>query len=274
MTTTSLTSNAIHRKQAAPRTLGELLILFEYKMAREISRGSITAKRDLSTARCTVKKFEQMHEAPARLIWLDDLVEIDQQLIAYLEGKGIVHQSAIQYVRNKDKLLEFAHARRWTCKKFELLQSWKPSRLALKGNAGGGLGVIDDAIARGRRPCDYTPKDFFAWRQAQLERGRSLLTVDTEQSHFRKRLRRAGLQKAFLRFSLGRKNPSVYAAKLDGLNPNLRREIEMVLEWKTAENVPGRDAKLAIRPPSAWNLRKILLQLCGFANRWSKKTAD
>ena len=123
MTTTSLTSNAIHRKQAAPRTLGELLILFEYKMAREISRGSVTAKRDLSNARCTVKKLEEMHGVPARLIWLGDLVEIDQQLIAYLEGKGIVHQSAIQYVCNKDKLLEFAHARGWACKKFEFLQS-------------------------------------------------------------------------------------------------------------------------------------------------------
>jgi hypothetical protein len=69
----------------------------------------------------------------------------------------------------------------------------------------------------------------------------------------------------FACFDLSSRNPSAYATKVDQLHPDLRREIEAVLEWKTVEYVPGRNAKLAIRPPSERNLRKTLLQVCGFA---------
>jgi hypothetical protein len=240
------------------------MVLIESSMAGEIGRGSV-AKRHLTDARTTVRYLERQHKVPAQFIRLDDLVEIDAQLITYVEAQGINHESAIQYACNKNKLLEQAHAFGWTCESFELRQAWKPLRLALKGHARGALGIINDAIGNVIRPREFTEQHVLAWKRAQLASGRSLLTVTTDECHFRTQLRSEGLQKILPHFDLSSKKPSAYAAKLEELHPDLRRELETVIRWKTAEYVPGRDAKLAIRPPSARNLRKALLQLCGFA---------
>jgi len=250
---------------AGPQTLAELMLLVEGSMAGEISRGSVGAKRHISDARTTARHLQQMLGVPTQIIRLDDLVEIDPQLVAYIEAQGISHESAIQYVCDKNKLLEHAHALGWTCDSFSLRQAWQPVRAALKGDARGAIGIIEDAIRRVVQPCQYTQQHLLAWKQAQLEYGRSLLTLNTEECHFRRQLRRAGLEKMFACFDLSSKNPAAYAAKVDQLHPDLRREIEAVLEWKTVEYVPGRNAKLAIRPPSERNLRKTLLQVCGFA---------
>jgi Phage integrase family len=252
-------------KDRGPQTLAECMVLFESSMANEISCDSVAAKRRISAARNTAKRLQQLLGTPVHLIRLDDLVEIDSKLVAYVEAQGINHQSAIQYVCDKNKLLEHAHAVGWTCASFALRQAWKPVRAALKGDARGASGIIEDAIRRVVRPCQYTQRHLLAWQQAQLKYGRSLLTLTAEECHFRRQLRRAGLEKMFACFDISSKNPSVYAARLDQLHPDLRREIETVMEWKTAVYVSGRDAKLAIRPPSQRNLRKALLQVCGFA---------
>jgi hypothetical protein len=254
-----------HTSGAGPQTLADLMLLIEDNMSAEIGRGSVAAKRYLTDARTTTRYIERLCKVPAQCILLDDLVAIDSELIAFVEAEGINHESAVQYACNKNRLLEKAHASGWTCEAFELRQAWKPLRLALKGHARGASGIINNAIGNAIRPREFTEQHVLAWIQAQLASGRSLLTVTADECHFRTQLRKAGLQKMLPRFDLSSKRPSDYAAKPEKLHPDLLRQIETVIWWKTAERVDGRDAKLSIRPPSASNLRKALLQLCGYA---------
>jgi hypothetical protein len=241
------------------------MVKIEASMADEISRGSAAAKRHISNARTAAKKIEQTLGVLAEFILLDDLVEVDSQLVACVEEKGIDHQSAVQYVCEKNKLLDQAHAVGWTCEGYELRQSWRPIRAALEGHARGALGIVDAAIRSAVRPREYTEQPLIAWIQTQMGHGRSPLTVTADECNFRKQLRDAGLQKSFPGFDLSSKNPEAYTAKLSELDPRLRRQIETLIRFKTAEHVRGRDAKLAIRPPSARNLLRALLQLCGYA---------
>lgn len=255
---------------AGPQTLADLMLLIESSMSGEIGRGSVAAKRYLTDARTITRYIERLCKLPAQSIRLNDLVEIDAELIAFVEGEGINRESAVQYSCNKNKLLEKAHASGWTCESFELRQDWKPFRSVLKGHARGTFGIINDAVRDAIRPCEFTEQHVLAWTQAQLASGRSLLTVTADECHFRTQLRRAGLQKMLPGFDLGSKAPPTYAATPNELDPGLLCQIESVITWKTAECVPGRDAKLAIRPPSATNLRKALLQLCGYAMKKHK----
>jgi hypothetical protein len=138
------------------------MLLLEDDMAGEISRGSAVAKRHISNARTTARHLQQMLGVPTQIIRLDDLVEIDPQLVAYIEAQGISHESAIQYVCHKNKLLEHAHALGWTCHSFSLRQAWQPVRAALKGDARGAIGIIEDAIRRVVQPCQYTQQHLLA----------------------------------------------------------------------------------------------------------------
>jgi hypothetical protein len=205
---------------------------------------------------------------PIESIHLDDLVEIDSRLIAYIKGLDGDHQSAVQYVCNKNKLLDLAHELGgWASRAYMLRKSWLPIRLVLKGKARGCIGIIEYAIAHGRMPGNLTVEFMEDWKRAMLGRGRSLLTVSVEESHFRTTLRE-GLQHLFPAFILAIKRPPKLLMRLEELPESLRDEILEVVHWKTVdEDLDDRDADLMIRPVTGENLLKYLLQLCGYAIR-------
>ncbi len=137
----------VNRIYAGPQTLADLIDLIEHSTADQISRGAVGAKRRIRAARTITAYIEQFVGAPAQVIHLDDLVGIDPQWVVFVEGQGVVHQSAMQYVRAKNQLLACANAAGWKCKSFELQQASKPNRAAPARYRGGELRNIDDAVS-------------------------------------------------------------------------------------------------------------------------------
>jgi hypothetical protein len=255
-----------HRKKTtSPRTVEEALSAIEdrYKTMATPSRAE---KLLMSAFRTTGKRLSEMLRLPLEGIFLDEVVGIDAALIAYIDDAGIDHQTAVQYVCNKNKLLDRAHQFGWTCDEYDLRQSWRPIRQALRGKSKGCAGIIDFAVKQGQNPHTFTESVIEAWKEIMLGRKCSLLTVDNVERHFRTTLRVAGMQPYFPKFSLASKNPSKYRVSLEELAESLREEILRVIHWKTVEeDLDDRDAYLMIRPVTGQNLLKHLLQLAGYA---------
>jgi hypothetical protein len=140
-------------------------------------------------------------------------------------------------------------------------------REALKKGVGGcGVGIVEFLIGNGLTPSDLTEDFIKSWKQQMLARGRSLLTVVWAECHFRTMLRRAGLQELFPHFNLSSKNPPEFRKKLEDLPESLRNEILAAVHWKTAdEDLEDRDAALIIRPVTAANIVRYLVELYSYA---------
>lgn len=255
-----------HQKKAtSPRTVEEALSAIEQKF-KTMATPSRAEKMLMSGFRTTGKRLSEMFRLPLEGIFLDELVGIDAALIAHIDDAGINHQTAVQYACNKNKLLDRAHQFGWTCDEYDLRQSWRPIRQALRKKSKGCAGIIEFAVEQGQTPHTFSESVIEAWRKVMLGRNRSLLTVDNGERHFRTTLRGAGMQPNFPRFSLAIKNPSKYRVSLEELPESLREEILRVIHWKTVEeDLDDRDAYLMIRPVTGQNLLKHLLQLAGYA---------
>jgi hypothetical protein len=255
-----------------PHTLAKALHVVEHKY-ESLSQHSRSMKGRLSAFRNTCKHLSTML-GPAECIYLDDLVEIDRCLVPWLEGRGLVHQSAVQHCCNLRKLLDEAHKLlNWTSDAYELRKSWQPVREALKKKAPGCAGIVRFAIRHGRTPATFNRDIMDEWKKSKLARGYSLGTVVNTESLLRKTARRAGLQKLFSEFSLECKNPPKYRMNLKDLTDSLRAEISSVIRWKMVKrNLKDRPARLVIRDVTARSLLKYLLQLCGYAIQEKRHT--
>jgi hypothetical protein len=231
-----------------------------------ISAPSRAQKQLMSLLRTTCRRISRMLDLPPTAIPLDELVEIDARLIAYIEALGVGHQSAVQYTCELHKLLELAHMAGWTSPAFELRKAWQPIRTALKGDARGSGSIVRLAIRQNCLPQDFTEEVIAAWKQRMLGKGRSLGSIVQMESHFRTMLRRAGLQDLLPKFSLASKNLPRYRLKLEDLPRSLQREIFGAIRWKAAdEDLADRDARLMIRPVTGMNLRRSFLELYSYA---------
>ena len=257
------------------QTLADALQAIERKY-EPLAQHSRAIKRLLSAFRTTCKFLSKLLGPPLECIYLDDLVEIDARLIAYLEEHGLVHQSAIQYSCDLHKLLDEANELLgWTSKSYELRKSWEPVSQVLKKKAHGYAGIIRFAIDQGRMPSNFTNDVMDRWKQDMLGRGRSLLTVLNDESHWRKTLKRAEMQQLFSNFNLASKNPTKYRFRLKDhltlralpdLPESLRKEILDAIHWKTAdEDMDDRDAALMIRTVTGENLLRHFVELYSYA---------
>lgn len=253
------------KKAEAPRTLADAMSAIERRYAA-ISSPSKAQKRFARALRATCNWISEMLEVPPTAIPLDDLVEIDERLITFVEGRGVDRQSAVQYTCNLHKLLDLAHAGGWTSPAFELRKAWQPIRAAIKGHTMGCGSIIRQAIRLKCLPEDFTEEVIAAWKQRRLGKGCSLKSVLDTECHFRRVLRLAGLQHLFPRFSLASKNPPKYRLQLKDLPRSLRHEILAAIEWKTADkDLADRDAALLIRPVTGKNLQRNLVELYSYA---------
>lgn len=244
---------------------GLAAIEIEYQAKAQYSPA---VKRLLSTLRTTCKHLTEMLALPLEGIYLNDLMEVDQRLIVYIEDDlKMAHQSAIQYTCNVHKLLDLSHELLgWTSDAYEIRKSWVPIREALKGKARGCIRIIEFAIRQGRTPGTFDQDVMNAWEQLMYGSKRSLLTVGVEERHFRTRLR--PLQYLFTNFNLASKNPPKYRLKLNNLPESLRNEILEVIEWKTAdEDLDDRNAEWLIRPVTGKNLLRYFIELYSYAVR-------
>jgi hypothetical protein len=248
------------------QTLADFLLAAE----REYDKTAIhsrSAKRRVSAWRSTCSRLSEMLRLPLESVYLNDLVESEERLIAYIDSLGITHQTAVQYACETRKMLDFAHELGWpSSRAYELRRSWMPIRLALKNNSHGNGGLVKFAIKQDRMPAEFTAEDMDKWKESMLGRGLSLLSVVCYESYFRTTMRGAGLKMLFPNFSLASKNPPMYRLQYKDLPASLRNEIQEVIQWKTDEgDIDDRDACLIIRPVTAAALSRHFVELYSYA---------
>jgi len=222
-------------------------------------------KKESTAAHVTALHMIAMIGRPPNAIPLEELIDIDSRLIAYLESQAIPHRTALRYVREKDCLLERARTMGWSSAKFAVRESWEPIKVALKPSPHGSLTIPASAIAHGIAASEFGEDAMAAWRQEMRRRNRSPSTIHIAESTFRSKVRKARLAASIPHLGLRRRGPTVYRLPTSRLTPSLRRDIEAKLTWKSAPIVEGREARFAIREDSRRNLEEILHQVCAFA---------
>lgn len=266
-------SNIVSFQTAAPhepnrQTVEDVLARIEENRTEFIAAWGVKkAKRHLSAMHTVCKRLSGMFRLPLASIRLDDLVDIDESFIAFIESLGIIHESAVQYVCDKDKLLDQACTlMMWRNAQWELRKSWEPVRKALKGNSAGCGGIVDFAVRLGKRPSEFSLTQMDAWKQEMFENKRSLLTVQTEESNFRTKLRRAGLQH-LIQLPLASKNPDQYVLPWDEIPPAIRKELKRIRKWKVKDCIATRKAGFAVRDVTADKIVKTLRQIYSYPVR-------
>jgi len=253
------------KEAKAPQTLADAVSIIQGAYL-SITLPSRAQKRLISVLRTVSTRVSEFLELPPDAIQLDELVEIDQQLVAFVVGRGVNRQSAVQYSCDLHKLLDLAHRAGWTSPAFELREAWKPILDALKGDARGTKSIVRFAIRKRCLPQEFSGKTLEGWKRRRLEKGRSMDSIIHVESNFRRMLRVAGLQNLFPRFSLASKNPPKYRMQLKDLPLSLRDEIVEVIRWKTAdEDLADRDAALMIRPVTGESLQRHFVELYSYA---------
>lgn len=261
---TELRSNNQH-KTSNIDTLADIMTVIDSRRERGDNSAADTADNQRARMRATAHKICVFLDKAAEQIPLCDLVVNDNDLVAFVEGQGIGHQSAVQYVCDKNKILLRANELGWTSKAFTLRQAWFPVRKAIRGKAPGAASIVEFAIARGKQPTSFTPEDWAAWRESAFKRGLAPLTVDCIEAKFRAAVRNAGMTRLLSCLDLKRRKASTYALPLSGMHRNLRREIVRIHRWKTAKGiVAGRNSKFRVGPVTGEKLVSDLRALVGF----------
>lgn len=246
-------------------SLADIMEVINSRPASGDNSTTNTANKQLSRLRATAHKICAFLDKPADQILLCDLVEKDDDLIAFVESQGIGRQSAVQCVCEKNKILLRANDLGWTSKAYALRKAWVPVRKAIRGKAPGAASIVEFAIERAKRPENFNPDDWAEWRVSAFKRGRTPLTVDLIEAKFRAAMRNAGLTGLFPYLDLKSRKATTYALPLSAMHRNLRSEIARIHKWKTAMGiVPGRDSKYRVGPVTGEKLIGDLRALVGF----------
>ena len=265
-----------HEKQiATPRTVADALTAIARKYRVRTTRPP-NWESLLWSIRRTCRRVSVMLELPLTAIHLDDLVELNESIVRYIERTGQKRQIASQYCYDLHRLLDIAHDEfGWTSKAYELRRAWVPIREAFTGRAHTHRSIVEFAIKAGSTPEEFSNEMMEAWKEKSLANGRSFVTVLQKESDFRSVLRRAKMHSRFPNFNLASKNPAKYCLKLkdeitgkllpDVTEP-LRTELLEVVRWKTTtETLEDRDADLIIRAVTGESLLKYLVRLYSYA---------
>lgn len=260
---TELSTNNQH-KTLNIDTLADIMAVIDSQWMPKNS-GTKTAYSRLTQLHSAAHKICAFLDKPASQIRLCDLVENDADFITFTEGQGVGHGPAVQYVCDKNKILLRANELGWTSEAYALRQAWFPVRKATRAKAPGSASIIEFAIARGKRPADFHPEDWAAWRASSFKRGMALLTVEGYEANFRAAMRDAGLTGLFPHLDLKSRKASTYALPLSAMHRNLRSEIARIKRWKTAMGiVAGRDSRFRVGPVTGEKLVDDLRALVGF----------
>ena len=144
-------------------------------------------------------------------------------------------------------------------------QAWEPVRAALRAGKGtfGCLGIVEFAHRGGYWPETFSDAVMDDWKLDKKEKEQSLYTIDQEESTFRKKFRKAGLQPRFPHFNLRRKKPDWYRLPLNKMTLQLRKQVVGIVRFREIEcNFDSR-----IRAATARNLLSTLQAFLGYCTK-------
>lgn len=248
-----------------PKTLDDVVKSIDKTFAAGKYKSHKSAKRHVSAMRTTAKRIAGALGRPIHQIPLEELVEVDDLLLRHVASFTSDKTVAVQYLCDKDKLLQHAKHLGWTCPSFELRDAWTPIRLALRGKSAGAGGIIDFGIRLSLYPNEFDQEAMDRWEQTMLGMGRAHVSIVATVTVFRRLVLKAGLSGLFPLLNLKSRNPEEYTVAIKDMPASIQKELIEIQHWKQARYVRGRDAKLAVRPATMHNLIKALRQLYGFA---------
>jgi hypothetical protein len=277
----------INSQPTSRRTLAELYDRIDGKLTatiKEVARqknakvreGDSAAFEERSALRTAFRHLTTMcNNRPLELIDVDEIVEFTTE--DFEQTLGTSHRNAIKMGWARTKLLKYAAVGDWwTCEAWQRREAWLPIRRALevaldkngrvkKGRSSAGCqGIVTFAERNGWWPDTFSQETMNAWIAWMLdeERDSSVRTVEIEESQFRTKLRRAGLQHLIPNYRLDFRRGTDYRLSLDDPKfADLLQEILGIIDWKL--NKCPR--KFRLRQVSADGLLHILLELCGYA---------
>ena len=277
----------INSQPTSRRTLAELYDRIDGKLTatiKEVARqknakvreGDSAAFEERSALRTAFRHLTTMcNNRPLELIDVDEIVEFATE--DFEQTLGTSHRNAIKMGWARTKLLKYAAVGDWwTCEAWQRREAWLPIRRALevaldkngrvkKGRSSAGCqGIVTFAERNGWWPDTFSQETMNAWIAWMLddERDSSVRTVEIEESQFRTKLRRAGLQHLIPNYRLDFRRGTDYRLSLDDTKfADLLQEILGIIDWKL-NKCPS---KFRVRQVSADGLLHILLELCGYA---------
>jgi hypothetical protein len=196
---------------------------------------------------------------------LDEIIEIDDSLIAYAESLPISHSFAVQHACWKNKALWHAHQIGWSSGRYDRHLAWEQVRKGFGDETCGCGTIIQLALDEQLLPHELDDAFMARWRQKKRDEGCTRLTIDTEEVVFRRKMRVAGLADLFPRLDLASRAHATRVPKEEELPDSFRIDLDKVEHWKTDPEVNGRPAELRVKPRAAKTMRGALKGIYQFA---------
>lgn len=245
---TTLAAPAAEITSAIPSNLSELLLLIDRKAGPQEAMLHAVAARFLEYIGLTGEavSIEMMHDRK-------------EAFIARLKAGKYKDTSVKSYRNYLNILLRKADEAGWIRPLIVLPAEWQAIADVVTRKAH--KSIISFAVRIGRTPETLSEDDLAAWRQERVQAGRSLKDAEGECSRLRTAVVRMGLS---ARMPLIKPRDKRYGVALSDMNPDLRREVEDLVEWKVSDFQLDRPSKARIRPISALNLVNFIGRITGY----------
>lgn len=259
----SATTFPLPIKAAIPETLDELMVRIELELTPKIDAGSTAVYWERNSLRTQCRLLAIMFDTSSNMIRIEQIAELTKD--EYIRGLDCTPDRAVHLICAQKKLLKYATSYGWTCEAHRRWQAWEPVRAALRAGKGtsGCLSICEFAHRRGYWPETFSDAVMDEWKLEKKERGQSLYTIDQEESMFRKKVRKAGLQPRFPHFNLRRKKPDWYRLPLMEMTLRLRKQVVGLVRFREKES--NFDSR--IRAATARSLLRTLLAFLGYCTR-------
>ncbi len=242
-----------------------------HDLLQAIAKREPNNRQSLAMLRATASHVSMYLGQPPDRISIRSLLEARSGLRAYLKEKGLRRNSIRSYINYVRIFHQKAKELGWAEISLEVEGEWKEV-LRVTSSVEGCSGVVRDAIRKGRVPKDFTETDLADWAEAALKHGRNFVYVRRVTFQFKKCVSEAGLSSLFPNL-IPPVTDKFYGIHISDLPHMLRKQIEDLVTWKTAEFSLGRPTKARIRLSSAVHLTALFSQIFGFLLRVKGKEA-
>ena len=239
---------------APPETLADLLARIERNSTQKKMVFSVTAR------------FLEYMNSTAEKAPIEALITEKESFISYLKA-GKYKASSVKTYRNYiNILIRTAEGMGWARPKIVIPPVWQS---LLDGTARSSIKpIVLYAIRIGRTPSTLSEDDLSAWQQERAKADYSLEDARGDCSRLRTSVVNSGLSD---KFPLIKPRDKRYGVPVAQMHPELRQEVEELLEWKTSDFQLDRPSGARIRPISAKRLSDLLGQLTGYVQNVANK---
>jgi hypothetical protein len=210
-------------------------------------------------------RFLEFVSLTAECVPIEMLYDQKDSFIASLRAGPYKTSSVKSYRNYLNILLRRAHEAGWVRTEKVLPSDWQAVIDVLPSHHM--RSIVSFAVRIGKDPGTLCEDDLAAWRLERVKEGRSLKDAEGDCSRFRTAIVRTGLS---AQLPLIKPRVNRYGVALADMHPDLRREIEELMEWKQSEFQLDR-ATTRIRPISAKKLTNLICRIAGYVQKITRE---